>query len=83
MKTEGHSYRRHGYPAQTIGQAVWLDHRFSLSFREVEDLSAKRGIVISYEIVRQWCAEFVPAYAPALDKRSGPHASVWGSPRST
>jgi putative transposase len=77
MKTEGPSYRRHRYPAQIIGHAVWLYHRFSLSFRDVEDLLAERGIVVSYETIRQWCAEFGPAYARALKKRSGRLGDTW------
>ena len=68
MNMQGPSYRRHRYPAQIIGHAVWLYHRFSLSFRDVEDLLAERGIVVSYETIRQWCAKFGPDYARALNE---------------
>jgi putative transposase len=37
---------------------VWPYHRFPLSFREVEELTLERGIVVSYETVRRWCARF-------------------------
>jgi hypothetical protein len=44
-----------------IQQAVWLYARFTLSFRDVEDLSAERGIMVSYEPVRRWVKHFKPA----------------------
>jgi putative transposase len=48
------SYRGYRFPAEIIGHAVWLYFRFSLSFRDVEDLLAERGVVVTYETVRQW-----------------------------
>jgi putative transposase len=48
---------------------VWLYHRFPLSFREVEELMLERGLVISYETVRQWCAKFGQTYANQLRRR--------------
>jgi putative transposase len=42
---------------------VWLCHRFSLSFRDVKDLLAQRGITVSYETIRQWCQRFGLDYA--------------------
>ena len=45
-----HGYR---FPPAIISHAVWLYHRFCLSFRDVEDLLAERGIVVSYESIRQ------------------------------
>jgi putative transposase len=49
------SYRGHRFPPEIIGHAVWLYHRFCLSFRDVEDLLAERGITVSYESIRHWC----------------------------
>jgi len=46
------------FPAELISHAVWLYHVFSLSFRDVELLLAERGVIVSYESVRQWCCEF-------------------------
>src|SRR6516165_6438627 len=45
------SYRRHRFPPVTIQHAVWLYLRFTLSYRDVEELLAERGLDISYEIV--------------------------------
>jgi putative transposase len=48
---------------------VWLYHRFPLSFREVEELMLQRGVVVSYETIRQWCAKFGQVYANRLRRR--------------
>ena len=48
-------YAGYRYPAQIISHAVWLYHRFTLSFRDIEELLAARGVVVSYETIRQWC----------------------------
>ena len=53
MKTKKPSYHRHRFPSEIISHAVWLYHRFCLSFREVEELLAERGITVTYETVRQ------------------------------
>ena len=52
------SYRGYRFPSEVISHAVWLYHRFSLSFRDVEDLLAERGINVTYETIRQWCLTF-------------------------
>ena len=57
------SYKGHRYPAEIIAHCVWLYHRFPLSFREVEELMLVRGVIVSYETIRQWCAKFGPVYA--------------------
>jgi len=54
MKKPTPSYQRHRFPSEIISHAVWLYHRFCLSFREVEELLAKRGISVTYETIRQW-----------------------------
>src|SRR6266849_1638188 len=51
-------YRRHRFPAQIISHCVWLYFRFSLSFRDVEEMLAMRGVSLSYETVLEWCLEF-------------------------
>ena len=49
------SYRGYRFPPEIISHAVWLYHRFGLSFRDVEDLLAERGVSVTYESIRQWC----------------------------
>ena len=57
------SYRCHRFPPEIIQHAVWLYCRFTLSFRDVEDLVAERGLDVSYETVRRWVLKFGPTYA--------------------
>ena len=52
------SYRCHRFPGIVIQQAVWLYFRFALSYRDVEDMLAERGIDVSYETVRRWVLKF-------------------------
>ncbi|MGI9294873.1 MAG: IS6 family transposase, partial [Pseudomonadales bacterium] len=77
MKTHNSRYRRHRFPPEIISYAVWLYHRFSLSFRDIEDLLAERGIVVSYESIRRWCLKFGPHYQRALRRREGQRGDAW------
>ena len=70
-------YRRHHFPPEITSHAVWLYHRFTLSFRDVEDLLAERGITVSYEAIRSWCRKFGPAYARTLRRRQGRLGDIW------
>ncbi len=71
------SYRGYRFPPEIISHAVWLYHRFCLSFRDVEDLLAQRGITVSYEAVRLWCIKFGPEYARGLKRRQGRLGDTW------
>ena len=77
MKTTTPSYQRHRFPSEIISHAVWLYHRFCLSFREVEELLAERGVTVTYETIRQWCQKFGPDYARKLKKRQGRLGDTW------
>ncbi len=70
-------YHRHRFPPEIIGHAVWLYHRFCLSFRDVEDLLAERGVVVSYETIRSWCAKFGPEYARRARLQRGQLGDTW------
>jgi transposase-like protein len=69
--------RRLPLPAEIIEQAIWLYLRFTLSFRDVEDLLAERGIMVSYETVRRWVNHFGPMIAADLRKRRPKPYSTW------
>jgi len=58
-------YRRDRFPTEIIQHAIWLYLRFTLSYRDVEELLAERGLDISYETVRRWVLKFGPAIARA------------------
>ncbi len=77
MKTNTNGYRGHRFPPEIISHGVWLYHRFCLSFRDVEELLAKRGITVTYETVRQWCRKFGAAYARNLQCRRGRLGDTW------
>ncbi|MFG3399479.1 IS6 family transposase [Streptomyces parvus] len=70
-------YRGFRYPAEVVAHAVWLYFRFPLSFREVEELLLERGITVSYETVRQWCAKFGQMYADGLRRRRPRPGDKW------
>jgi len=60
------SYQGYRYPAEMIAHAVWLYHRFTLSFRDINELLAERGINVTHETTRQWRMEFDQHYANTL-----------------
>jgi transposase-like protein len=62
------SYKRHRFPAEIIQHAVWLYFRFSLSFRDVEDLLTERGLDVSCESIRYWVLKFAKQYARRIDR---------------
>jgi putative transposase len=62
-------YKGYRYPVEVIGHAVWLYHCFALSLRDVEQLLPARGVVVSHETIRSWCAAFGPDYAKKLRRR--------------
>src|SRR6266481_9221984 len=71
------SYNGYRFPPVIIQKAIWLYARFTLSFRDVEDLLAERGIAISYETVRRWVNHFGPIIAAELRKRRPKPHTVW------
>jgi transposase-like protein len=75
------SYRRHGFPPAIIQHAVWVYLRFMLSYRDVEELLAERGLDISYETVRCWVLKFGPVPMPSTAEIGGTSTKWWcGSP---
>ena len=71
------SFARHRFPPAVVRHAVWLYLRFTLSFRDVEDLLAERGIEVSYETVRRWVIKFGPRFARELRHRRARPTRCW------
>jgi putative transposase len=71
------SFARHQFPPEIIRHAVWLYVRFTLSYRDVEDLLPERGLDVSYETVRRRCLKFGPLFARELRRRRPPPTSGW------
>ena len=63
------SFARHQFPPEIIRNAVWLYLRFTLSYRDVEDLLAERGLDVSYETLRRWVLKFGWVFARELVRR--------------
>ncbi len=70
-------YHRHRFPAEIISHSVWLYFRFALSFRDVEEMLAMRGVSLSYETVREWCFKFGQIYSNGLRRKSPRPGDRW------
>ena len=77
MTSQPPSYRGYRFPTEIISRAVWLYYRFGLSFRDVEDLLAERGVTVTYESIRQWCLTFGLDSARRLRRRRGRMGDTW------
>ena len=63
------TYKCHRFPPDIISYAVWLYYRFNLSYRDIEDLLAERGITVSREAIRLWCIKFGTIYTCRLKRK--------------
>ena len=73
--TSAPNYKGYRFPSEIISHAVWPNFRFSLSLRDVEELLAQQGIVVTYETVRQRCLTFGQPYAYEILQTSHTDAS--------
>ena len=77
MSEPAPSCKRHRFPPAVIADAVWLDLRFSLSLRAVEELLPERGVEVSHETLRRWVGKFGPLIARGLRRRQSRPGRVW------
>jgi putative transposase len=70
-------YRRHRFPAEVISHCVWLYFRFSVSYRDVEEMMAMRGLLLTHETIRYWCLKFGQTYANNLRRRQPRTGDRW------
>ena len=77
MKEEHSPYRGHRFPREVISHCVWLYFRFALSYRDVQEMMAERGVVVSHEAIRNWGEKFGRGYAGRLRRRRGRLGDVW------
>jgi len=71
------NYKRHRFPPEIISYSVWLYFRFALSYCDVEDLLAERGVIVTDETIRQWCQKFGQQYANTLRRRRVQPGDKW------
>jgi len=64
-------------PSGDHSHCVWLYHRFPLSLRDVQEMMAERGVMVSYESVHQWCRKFGQSFANGLRRRRAPPGDKW------
>ena len=81
MTRQPPSYHGYRFPPEIISHAVWLYHRFCLSFRDAEDLLAQRGITVTYETIRHWCQTSDPTTRSGCGADAGGWATrgIWTS----
>jgi putative transposase len=77
MHTSVSLYHRHRFPVEIISHCVWSYFRFALSFRDVEEMLAMRGVALTYETVREWCFKFGQTYANGVRRRSPRPGDQW------
>ncbi len=77
MRQPSSLYTRHRFPGELISHAVWLYYRFLLSYGDVEELLAERGVLVSYKSIRRWCHKFGQAYADGLCRRRARPGDKW------
>ena len=65
------------FPKEIISHCVWLYFRFGVSFRDVEEMMASRGVLVSYETVRCWCGKFGELFAAGLRRRRARTGDKW------
>jgi DDE superfamily endonuclease len=70
-------YRGHRFPVEIINHCVWLYYRFPLSLRDIEEMMAQRGVIVSYETIHQWCRKFGQSYANGLRRRRARPGDKW------
>ena len=71
------TYKRHRFPPDIISYAVWLYYRYNLSHRDIEDLLAERGIIVTRESIRLWCIKFGALYARRLKRKHRGHGDTF------
>src|ERR671923_58974 len=70
-------YKNHRFPGDIISHGVWLYYRFTLSYRDVQELLFERGVTVSHEAIRQWCRKFGQDYANRLRRRRPRPGDKW------
>ena len=77
MQQPSSLYKRHRFPGEVISHAAWLCNRCLLSYRDVEELLAGRGIAVSYRAVRRWCITFGQVFADAVRRHRRRAGGKW------
>lgn len=71
------TYKQHRFAPDIISYAVWLYYRFNLSHRDIEDLLAEPGIMVTRESIHSWCIKFGPIYSRRLKRKHGGYGDTF------
>jgi hypothetical protein len=71
------AFKGHRFPPEIISYAVWAYFRFPMSFRDVEDILYKRGVIVSYETIRSWVGKFGHQYAKVIRRDRPAPSDKW------
>jgi len=77
MNIPNSPYAGYRFPPEIISYCVWLYFRFSVSYRDIEELMAERGVIVTYETIRAWCYKFGKDYAKRIRARRGQLGDTW------
>ena len=77
MRKSSDLYKGFRFPPEIIQYVVWVYHRFTMSHRDVEDLLAERGIIVSYETIRLWNNHFGLEFSRRLKQRHGGYGDTF------
>ena len=77
MAVASSSYKGHRFPVEIISHCVWLYHRFPLSLRDVQEMMAERGVIVSYETIHQWCPKVRAGFGHGLRRRRARPGDKW------
>src|SRR5271165_5922630 len=77
MNLPKHLYFRRRFPSEIISHCVWLYFRFALSYRDIEEMMAERGVSVTYESIRDWCQTFGGTYSKRLRSRAARPGDRW------
>jgi putative transposase len=83
MNSPRSPYRGYRFPPEIISYCVWLYFRFSVSYRDIEELMSERGVTVTYETIRAWCYKFGQDYAKRIRARRGQLGDTCQSEHST
>jgi transposase-like protein len=70
-------FKGHEYPAEIIMISIYMNGRFSLSYREIEEIGRLRGINIDHSTLQRWVVNFMPILEGRFRKRKKPVNGSW------
>jgi len=77
MEKKTNPYASHRHPTEIISHTVWFYFHFTSIFRDIEEIFDYRGVIVTYEAIRQWTIKFGQDYANTLCRQQPPRGDIW------